>query len=248
LTAARLIASRSDSDTSIKDNEGLTAANLWNATIDGTSPADSAAGRQELFTWGTNRNFVLGVSGDGDRPHPDKVSIRAKQPHQGEGENATQKIILQAPNVQEVVMAKLHTAILTDEKSGNARMCGFASVRLGQAGRTQFALEPIAEFTLKVASVALGLDHTVILTDQGDVYTFGELLVPCPARLFKVAHARLQASIIMDNWDMLLILLRKVHQKSPCSFHQREYMPCVKISSKALLPVATTLLAILMNL
>ena len=74
-------------------------------------------------------------------------------------------------------MAKLHTAILTDEKVGNTRLCGFGSSsgRLGQSGRTQFAFEPLSGMTLKVASVALGLDHTVLLTDQGDVYTFGSL-------------------------------------------------------------------------
>ena len=143
----------------------MTAFDLWNATIDGTNPSFDAASRRELFTWGSNRNFVLGISADGDRPLPERVGLRWR---------AGSKQSVVAVNVDSIAMAKLHTGIITGEPGGNVRFCGYGSGgRLGQSGRTQFTFEPLTDFPHKVTQLALGYDHTVLLTDSGALYTFG---------------------------------------------------------------------------
>lgn len=101
--AAILLLRRDDIDPTIKDNEGLSAFEIYNSTIDSTNPSLSAAfeaaalekesdasspsegrtakrkayfaPRSELYTWGSNRNFVLGFVGDGDRVAPERVQL-----------------------------------------------------------------------------------------------------------------------------------------------------------------------------
>lgn len=53
LAAASLLLQRPDIDTSLKDYEGYTAFDLYNLTVDGTTPGNDA--EAELFTWGANR-------------------------------------------------------------------------------------------------------------------------------------------------------------------------------------------------
>ena len=76
IAGSRLLLARSDVETQLKDREGLTAFDLYNSTVYGTNPSDvhslSYPPRVELFTWGSNRNFILGLSGDGDRAFPEK--------------------------------------------------------------------------------------------------------------------------------------------------------------------------------
>ena len=101
--AAILLLRRDDTDPTIKDNEGLSAFEIYNSTIDSSNPSLSAAfeaaalerestpssssqahlakrkayfaPRRELYTWGSNRNFVLGFVGDGDRLAPERVQL-----------------------------------------------------------------------------------------------------------------------------------------------------------------------------
>lgn len=101
--AAILLLRRDDTDPTIKDNEGLSAFEIYNSTIDSTNPSLSAAfeaaalekeadpsssaggvttrrkayfaPRSELYTWGSNRNFVLGFVGDGDKVAPERVQL-----------------------------------------------------------------------------------------------------------------------------------------------------------------------------
>ena len=82
--------------------------------------------------------------------------------------------------------------IVTDEPRGNLRVCGFGSggrcvivfcstrtvlilpvVSLGPGQHTQYAPIPIPGFTQTVTSVAVGQDHTLVLTKSGEVYSWG---------------------------------------------------------------------------
>lgn len=64
--------------------------------------------------------------------------------------------------------------MVTSENSGNLRVCGFGNGgRLGQGQHTQYTLKPLPTFTHKVKSVALGQDHTLALTESGEVLSWG---------------------------------------------------------------------------
>lgn len=82
LASSQLLMQRSDIDTELRDNEGLTAFDLYNSTVEGTfppisyspSPQDALKDKcaTDLFTWGGNR-WVTDVTcdrlGDLNFPH-----------------------------------------------------------------------------------------------------------------------------------------------------------------------------------
>lgn len=47
------------------------------------------------------------------------------------------------------------------------------SCRLGPAQHTQYSLKPLSTLNVAVLSVALGQDHTLVLTKSGEVYSWG---------------------------------------------------------------------------
>lgn len=80
--------------------------------------------------------------------------------------------------IHNVHMSKLHSAVLTSDPESNLYMCGH-----GQGGRlgtgdeqTRFnfvCVEGGALANTRVATVALGLDHTLALSDGGDIFSWG---------------------------------------------------------------------------
>ncbi|KAK4052965.1 hypothetical protein OIO90_004089 [Microbotryomycetes sp. JL221] len=171
VAAARLLLARDDVDIRLKDHEGLSPFDVYNSTVDGTNPVDTSSssnpGRLELYTWGQNRNFVLGFASDADRAFPERVQLKREEG--GKGLAAFEPL-----RVQDVAMARLHTGIVTDEGRRNVRLCGYGTGgRLGRNAHTQFQFEPLTDFQQKAAAIALSPDHTVIVTDEGYVYTFG---------------------------------------------------------------------------
>lgn len=173
LPAALLLLQRTDIDPSLKDLEGYTAFDLYNSTLNGTKPSASDDKHAELFTWGTNRNAVLGLGDGDDRIYPDQIVI---QPQVDPAE--LQKMGLEARfspiHVHQVQMSKLHTAVVTSESGGNVRVCGFGSGgRLGPGQHTQYSLKSLPHFTHTIVSVALGQDHTLALTKLGEVLSWG---------------------------------------------------------------------------
>lgn len=64
------------------------------------------AGRLELFTWGGNQNYVLGLDGDGDRALPERVKLRRVDERRGRGVGRWEGV-----RVGEVAMARLHTGL-----------------------------------------------------------------------------------------------------------------------------------------
>jgi inhibitor of Bruton tyrosine kinase len=176
-----LLLQRSDIDVTLKDYEGYTAFDLYNSTIEHSKPsmdlgcgysADHMAAytSADLFTWGVNRNAVLGSGSADDRTFPEPVLIR--QLHVGD--NATCVSRLAPIRVRQVVMSKLHTVVVTTEGRNNIRVCGFGSGgRLGPSQHTQYDLIPINQLPHPVSSVALGQDHTLALTKPGEVFSWG---------------------------------------------------------------------------
>ncbi|KAK5113347.1 hypothetical protein LTR62_003446 [Meristemomyces frigidus] len=80
--------------------------------------------------------------------------------------------------VQDVFMSKLSTAVLTTDPEANLYMCGH-----GQGGRlglgdeqTRFnpaCVEGGALAGKRIATVALGLNHTLALSDEGEIFSWG---------------------------------------------------------------------------
>ncbi|PSR72203.1 hypothetical protein PHLCEN_2v11910 [Hermanssonia centrifuga] len=172
LASALLLLQRAEIDLSLKDLEGYTAFDLYNSTVEGTKPsANEHKFCADLYTWGANRNAALGLGDGDDRTFPDQVVIEPAQPH-------SQSALLQerfSPiRVKQIVMSKLHTGVVTTESRANLRMCGFSSGgRLGPGQHTQYQLTPVPQFTHTIVSVALGQDHTLALTQNGEVLTWG---------------------------------------------------------------------------
>ena len=80
--------------------------------------------------------------------------------------------------IQDVHMAKLHSAVLTSDPESNLYMCGH-----GQGGRlgtgdeqTRFSFVCVEGGALagkRIATVALGLNHTLALSDEGEIFSWG---------------------------------------------------------------------------
>ncbi|KAK4703901.1 inhibitor of Bruton tyrosine kinase, partial [Phenoliferia sp. Uapishka_3] len=171
IAAARLLLAHRDIDARLKDHEQLSPFDVYNSTVEGTNPSDTSSlanpPRLELFTWGSNRNYVLGFESDGDRAVPERVQLKRE-------EGQTGLRFYEPLRVKDISMARLHTGIVTDEKVDNIRLCGYGTGgRLGHSAQIQFTFAPLPDFPHTVASVALSPDHTVVVTSEGDVYTFG---------------------------------------------------------------------------
>ncbi|KAK0206059.1 hypothetical protein DFS33DRAFT_1312033 [Desarmillaria ectypa] len=169
LGAALLLLQRPDIDISLKDFEGYTAFELYNSTVEGTKPSVNASGA-ELYMWGANRNATLGLGDGNDRTYPDQVVI----PRRDLSDSSSIHARFFPLQVCQVQTSKLHTVIVTCEKRANLRLCGFGSGgRLGPGQHTQYSLTPLSQLNQTIVSVALGQDHTLALTDTGEVLSWG---------------------------------------------------------------------------
>ncbi|PGH09173.1 hypothetical protein GX51_00927 [Blastomyces parvus] len=79
---------------------------------------------------------------------------------------------------QQIVMSKLHTGIITNDPESNLFMCGFGSGgRLGTGDEvTRFNFVCIEGGGLagkKVVSLALGQDHSIAVSAEGEVFSWG---------------------------------------------------------------------------
>ena len=80
--------------------------------------------------------------------------------------------------IQDVQMSKLHTAVLTTDPESNLYVCGHGlGGRLGTGDEaTQFKLKCLEGGSLakkKVIAVALGLNHSLALTSEGELSSWG---------------------------------------------------------------------------
>ncbi|CAO1630336.1 unnamed protein product [Parajaminaea phylloscopi] len=175
-------------DLRTKDFENLTAFDVYNSTVAGTNPPPDADVRGDLFLWGSNRNYTLGLGDGNDRALPDLISLSREDFASAESRDAAShqtqpNSSKMAPpgsrfdriKVKDVQMSRMHTVVLTDERGGgNIWVAGIGSAgRLGRAPSTQSVLTPLADFKETAAALAVGPDHTLIVTDNGSVYSFG---------------------------------------------------------------------------
>ncbi|KAK0467839.1 uncharacterized protein EV420DRAFT_1501521 [Desarmillaria tabescens] len=169
LGAVFLLLQRSDIDISLKDFEGYTAFELYNSTVEGTKPSVNVSGA-EPYMWGANRNATLGLGDGDDRTYPDQVVI----PRRDSSDSSNIYTRFFPLQVRQVQTSKLHTVIVTCEKKANLRLCGFGSGgRLGPGQHTQYSLTQLSQLNQTIVSVALGQDHTLALTDTGEVLSWG---------------------------------------------------------------------------
>lgn len=87
-------------------------------------------------------------------------------------------ILAKTLHIQDVQMAKFHTAVLTNDPCSNLYICGHGlGGRLGTGNEnTQFnfvCLEDFGNDRKKFVSVALGQDHSLAVSDRGEMYAWG---------------------------------------------------------------------------
>ncbi|KEF51560.1 uncharacterized protein A1O9_12477 [Exophiala aquamarina CBS 119918] len=167
-------------------------------------PSIDLAG-DEAVAFGSNKNLSLGLGDEDDRHFPERIQLtrptqlldRMLEDHLASREesgvvedlasstaNASTHrelpaVVRHRPiTIQNVVMAKLHTAVLTADAVSNLYICGFGSGgRLGTGDEnTCFTYHCIQAGGLAkrhISTVALGQDHTIAVCSQGEVYTWG---------------------------------------------------------------------------
>ena len=159
----------------------------------------------EAFAFGSNKNLTLGLGDEDDRQYPERLiftrpehllrklrddhmlnrlktlpfddlsASRCENAHAGQIPSVVQAQILK---IQDVVMSKLHTAVLTNDPISNMYVCGFGSGgRLGTGDEvTRFSfvcLQTGGLSSRRVATVALGQDHSIAITASGEVFSWG---------------------------------------------------------------------------
>uniref|UniRef100_H0ZQP8 Inhibitor of Bruton tyrosine kinase n=1 Tax=Taeniopygia guttata TaxID=59729 RepID=H0ZQP8_TAEGU len=141
----------------IQDKEGLSALDLVmkdrpiHVVFKKTDP-------MEVYTWGSNINFTLGHGGQQGRHHPELVDLFPRN----------------GVYIKQVVLCKFHSVFLSHK--GQVYTCGHGQGgRLGH-GDEQTCLVPRLVEGLtghQCSQIAAAKDHTVVLTEDGYVYTFG---------------------------------------------------------------------------
>ncbi|XP_023389211.1 inhibitor of Bruton tyrosine kinase isoform X2 [Pteropus vampyrus] len=141
----------------IQDKEGLSALDLVmkdrpaHVVFKNTDPTD-------VYTWGDNTNFTLGHGSQNSKHHPELVDLFSRS----------------GVYIKQVVLCKFHSVFLSQK--GQVYTCGHGpGGRLGH-GDEQTCLVPRLVEGLSghnCSQVAAAEDHTVVLTEDGCVYTFG---------------------------------------------------------------------------
>lgn len=151
---------------------------------------------EELFLFGSNKNLSLGVGDEDDRQYPERIHLarpdhlvqrmyQAYLDNNGMHSAASLPELTDIPNlirsrpivIQDVVLSKLHTAILTTDPVANLYVCG-----VGRGGRlglgdenTQFRFVgvhgPLEDRCVR--AIALGQNHSVAVVGEGELWTWG---------------------------------------------------------------------------
>ena len=156
----------------------------------------------EVFAFGSNKNFTLGFGDEDDRQYPERIILRRPDhllmrlhaEHQSSHDKVAQAssrssttsslsslpaLVQYRPiNIQDVQLSKLHSAILTTDPEANLYMCGFGSGgRLGTGDETtRFDYVSVFGGGLggkKLIHVGLGQNHTLAITSHGELFSWG---------------------------------------------------------------------------
>ncbi|CAK7197595.1 hypothetical protein SEUCBS139899_000243 [Sporothrix eucalyptigena] len=188
-TAAQTGDDSDEDDVAVQQNRPANNGGLQ-ALVDG----------EDLFFFGSNKNLTLGLGDGDDRQFPERVYLKrpdhlvrrfyeehleeAKQLDQIEALSPSTDVsdipaLIQGRPllIHDVVLSKLHSAILTADPVSNLYMCG-----IGRGGRlglgdenTRFSFEPVqGPFAdRKIVQIALGQNHSMAVTDNGELWTWG---------------------------------------------------------------------------
>lgn len=141
----------------IQDKEGLSALDLVMkdrpayVVFKKTDPTD-------VYTWGNNINFTLGHGGQQSKHHPELVDLFPRN----------------GVYIKQVVLCKFHSVFLSQK--GQIYTCGHGQGgRLGHGDEQTYLVPRLVEGLTghQCSQVAAAKDHTVVLTEDGYVYTFG---------------------------------------------------------------------------
>ncbi|KAK4172500.1 hypothetical protein QBC36DRAFT_349506 [Triangularia setosa] len=166
---------------------------------------------EDLYAFGSNRNLSLGFGDEDDRQYPERVFLKrpdhllqrfyneyleeigAQRPASQELAKIPALVVNRPLMIQDVVLSKLHSAVLTTDPVSNLYICG-----VGRGGRlglgdenTCFTYVPVQGpfVDRKVVQVALGQNHTMAVDDTGALWTWGSnaqsqlgYALPAPAR------------------------------------------------------------------
>ncbi|XP_074510804.1 inhibitor of Bruton tyrosine kinase [Sebastes fasciatus] len=142
---------------STQDKEGLSVLDLTmkdrptHVVFKNTDPT-------EVYTWGNNTNFSLGHGNQESRQHPELVDVFART----------------GVYIKQVVLCKFHSVFLSQK--GQVFTCGHGlGGRLGHGDEQTYLVPRMVEALMShhCSQVAAAKDHTVVLTEEGYVYTFG---------------------------------------------------------------------------
>uniref|UniRef100_A0A3P9I824 Inhibitor of Bruton agammaglobulinemia tyrosine kinase n=1 Tax=Oryzias latipes TaxID=8090 RepID=A0A3P9I824_ORYLA len=112
----------------------------------------------KVYTWGNNTNFSLGHGNQESRQHPELVDVFARS----------------GVYIKQVVLCKFHSVFLSQK--GQVFTCGHGQGgRLGHGDEQTYLVPRMVEGLMShhCSQVAAAKDHTVVLTEEGYVYTFG---------------------------------------------------------------------------
>ncbi|XP_041107151.1 inhibitor of Bruton tyrosine kinase isoform X2 [Polyodon spathula] len=140
-----------------QDKEGLSVLDLMmkdrpsHVVFRNTDPT-------EVYTWGNNTNFTLGHGNQQSKHHPELVDLFPRI----------------GIYIKQVVLCKFHSVFLSQK--GQVYTCGHGQGgRLGHGDEQTYLVPRLVEglISLHCSQVAAAKDHTVVLTEDGYVYTFG---------------------------------------------------------------------------
>ncbi|KAI0888290.1 uncharacterized protein GGS22DRAFT_95701 [Annulohypoxylon maeteangense] len=154
---------------------------------------------EEVFTFGSNNNLTLGLGDEDDRQFPERIYLRRpdhlikrfydqyleERKRRPNTDDSTSDDISEVPSliqnralmIQDVVLSKLHSAILTTDPMSNLYICG-----IGRGGRlglgdenTRFNFMPVQGGLAdrKVVQISLGQNHSMAVTSTGELWTWG---------------------------------------------------------------------------
>ncbi|KAG4032895.1 hypothetical protein MFRU_006g03540 [Monilinia fructicola] len=178
-----------------EDDDGL------NALPSGEASKFESIDGDEIYAFGSNKNFSLGFGDQDDRQYPEKITLKrpdhllfrfyqeyldSVDEHTPIGNPKMPKTISELPSmiqnkpiiIKDVALSKLSSAILTTDPESNLYMCGFGpGGRLGMGDETtRFNYMPVDQGGLagkKVETVALGQNHTLAVSSEGEIFSWG---------------------------------------------------------------------------
>lgn len=190
------------------DEEAEMARGISGDPNDDDSPSRAVAPRiqiegDEVFAFGSNKNFTLGFGDEDDRQYPERIFLKrpehllrrlcseleAQRPQVRTQAAELRRSLAQTKQfpaivqyrpiiIQDLQLSKLHSAVLTTDPEANLYMCGFGKGgRLGSGDETtRFGFISVHGGGLsgkKVVHVALGQNHTVAISSEGEIFTWG---------------------------------------------------------------------------